>query len=242
MNLEQHTIESVYGQYHRSAWLLRGPAGQAHPLCVFLDGEHYLNDVNAAELLADAMANGTLPRMTCVFVSHVDAAARHVDFTRSDPYSRYIAEDVVNWAQQLVPGVTAKGNIICGLSLSGLASAYLLMMYPKVFSAALSQSGAFWWEFDDLANRARSIGINGRIWLSVGDEETETGVTHPPSNMVQNMCQLDGVANAVSLFRELGAQVQDPVFNGGHSPQAWQAELIDALAWLVDETKAAPTS
>lgn len=230
MTLEQHVITSSCGEYARDVWLLPGPDDEVHPLCVFLDAEHYLRDMESVPVLVELQQSGAIPRLTCLFVSHVSGEARHSDYTCNDRYSRFLAEDVLAWARARNGRVRQAGNVICGLSLSGLAGAYVALHYPGVFSYSLCQSGSFWWlEGKDLfLPRTRA-----RFWLSVGDEETQTGVSHPPTGMLQRISQVDGVKSAARRLESLGGTVRYNTYSGGHAAAPWREELVPALVWLI---------
>ncbi|MCD6052227.1 MAG: esterase family protein [Verrucomicrobia bacterium] len=227
---EQHTITSTSGEYTRTLSLVAGPSNQTHPLCIFLDAELYLGSMNALPLLTELMASGAIPQMTCVFVSHVNAEARHADFLCNDRYTKFIAEDVVAWARVRDKNIQAQGNIICGLSLSGLAAAYLALKYPAVFSYALCQSASFWWLKDRQVDWPTT---KAKFWLSVGDKETASGLTHAPSGLRQEISQIEGVANAVKLLRSLGGTVKHSMHPGVHSTTPWREELAPAFKWLI---------
>ena len=191
---------------------------------MFLDAEHYLRDLDCLPLIGEVPE---LEPMTCVFVSHENSAARHVDYPCNESYARFIAEDVVG-------RVTAKkgGHLVCGLSLSGLASAFVCLRYPEVFGGALCQSGSFWWMVQNGVEIPRT---NARFWLSVGDEETATGVSHPPSGMRQEISQIEGVRVVADRLRKRGGDVNCHEFSGGHKAAPWRAELAEALRWLARE-------
>jgi enterochelin esterase family protein len=232
---ETHHITSTSGEYTRTLSLVPGPQNHAHPLCVFLDAELYLGSMNALPVLTELMASGAIPQMTCVFVSHVNAEARHADYLCNDRYTKFIAEDVVSWAHARNENIQAQGNIICGLSLSGLAAAYLAIKHPSTFSYALCQSASFWWLKDKEPNWPQT---NAKFWLSVGDKETATGLTHAPSGLRQEISQIEGVENAVKLLRSLGGTVNHSVHPGVHSTTPWRAELAPALTWLIGKHRA----
>jgi enterochelin esterase family protein len=230
---EEMTIKSTEREYERSAWLVEGPKTD-HTLCVLLDGELYRDDVRALPIFSTLMARGRIPPMTLVLVSHGDAAARHADYVGDPQFARFIAEDVVSRARARVPSLSVERHLICGLSLSGLAAAHIALLYPTRFPAALCQSGSFWLEpdaFDQLAHERPSV--RTRFWLSVGDEETDVGASHPPSGLFQGMSQIDGVERARAVLEEHGGEVNCHRYQGGHSFEHWQAELSDALPWLL---------
>ena len=227
------TITSTEREYRRSAWLVEGPKTD-HSLCVLLDGEHYLDDVDALPIFSTLMQRGSIPPMTLVFVSHGGAAARHADYLCDPQFARFIAEDVVSRARERVPSLSAERHLICGLSLSGLAAAHAALLYPTRFPAALCQSGSFWWEPEAFAHLAQEHPpVGTRFWLSVGDEETDAGVSHPPTGLFQGMSQIEGVERARAVLEEHGADVNLHRYRGGHAYEHWRAELGDALPWLL---------
>lgn len=230
MALEHHHIRSACGEYVRAASLWPGPRSQRHRLCVVLDAELYLEKVDCIPIIDDAVRCGAIPAMTCLFVSHQSAEARHEDYVCNPRYARFIAEDTVRWARERNEAVTGGGNLICGLSLSGLAGAHIVLSHPDVFSHALCQSGSFWW----LVGKERSWPrTSARMWLSVGDQETETRVSHPPTGLFQEVSQIEGVEEAARRFETLGATVKHSRFSGDHGWASWRAELAPALKWLV---------
>ena len=227
------TINSAERDFERSAWLIEGPQ-RDHSLCVLLDGELYRDNVDALAIFSMLTQRGSIPPMTLVFVSHGDAAARHADYVCDPQFARFIAEDVVSRARARVPSLSAERHLICGLSLSGLAAAHIALLYPTRFPAALCQSGSFWWEPDAFAHLAQEHPpVGTRFWLSVGDEETDTRVTHPPTGLFQGISQIDGVERARAVLEEHGGDVSFHRYRGGHSFEHWQAELGDALPWLL---------
>jgi enterochelin esterase family protein len=236
MELEEHHLVSADGQYARKVWWLPGAGADAQKLCVFLDAEFYLAAVGAPTVLADLQAKGSIPLISCIFVSHLDGEARHHDYTCNPAFSQFIAEDVVSWALSRQPGCSRQDNFIGGLSLSGLASAYLGLTYPGTFSRVLCQSGSFWWNAEWLtANAKLHAPVTDKFWLSVGDKETDSGVSHAPTGMRQEVSQLAATQRAVSELQALGAKVRFNPFLGGHDPVPWKEELPLALKWLLSE-------
>ncbi|MGD9892683.1 MAG: alpha/beta hydrolase, partial [Dehalococcoidia bacterium] len=223
MNLEEVTIRSSSDAYSRTAWIAPGPT-TAHALCLILDGEHYLHGMDALPVLDALAASGTLSPTTFLFLSHGGAEARHVDYVGSARFARFVSEDVVAWTRAHVPTISAgRDHLICGVSLSGLAAAHLAVTYPQVFSAALCQSGSFWWEPESFAALVRARApASSRFWLSVGDQETDVNVSHPPTGMFQTLSQIEGVERARSVLVEAGADVRLHRFHGGHTFAPWR--------------------
>jgi enterochelin esterase-like enzyme len=189
--------------------------------------------VGALATLEKAIADARIPPMSFIFVPSNGPQSRHEDFVCNDRYARFVAEDILQWARNRLDSIRGEGNLVCGLSLSGLASAHASLRYPKVFSSALSQSGSFWWNDRRFASFARGYpDIESRHWLSVGDEEIQENVSHPPTGMHQGVSQITGVQSAVDALRAGGAQVRHHVYRGGHAFDPWRDELTDALQWL----------
>jgi hypothetical protein len=81
--------------------------------------------------------------------------------------------------------------------------------------------------------------VKTRFWLSVGDEETDTNVSHPPTGLFQGISQIAGVERARAVLEENGGDVNCHRYPGGHAIESWRAELGDALAWLLRTESAA---
>jgi enterochelin esterase family protein len=232
IKLEDHTIVDPASGYSRTVHLLRGPANQPHRLCLFLDGELYLEKLEVLPVLRDLLDRQALPSVTFAFIDHLNMKAREQDYTGNDQFGGFIVEKVVPWLQQEIPSLQPGHHLIGGLSLSGLASAWLALQYPGHFRYCLSQSGSFWWNDEWFAKMASQPMVSqhqpltNRFWLSVGDEETE--VDEPPE-----VSQIEGVKNARRVLETLGATVHYHEYHGGHDLKYWRAELNEALAWLL---------
>ena len=225
--LEDHVIQDSASGYSRPIHLLRGPANQPQRLCLFLDGELYLQQMGVLPALTALLDRDALPPVTFAFLDHLNMPARQRDYTCNEPFGRFLVEKVLPWLHQEVPGLQPGHHLIGGLSLSGLASAWLALQYPGHFRYCLSQSGSFWWNdqrFTQIA--AQHKPITNRFWLSVGDQETE--VDDPPE-----VSQIVGVKNAYDALKALGATVRYHEYHGGHDLKYWRAELGDALSWLL---------
>jgi enterochelin esterase family protein len=225
--LEHHTISDSVTGYSRTIRLVRGPARQPHRLCLFLDGELYMREMDAVPILNALTDRNALPPLTFAFVDHVNMKVRGQDYTCNDQFGRFIGEKVIPWLQSEIPGLQPGHHLIGGLSLSGLASAWLALQYPNHFRYCLSQSGSFWWNDQHFAKMApQRAPIKSRFWLSVGDQETE--VDEPPE-----VSQIEGVKNAHRVLKAIGATVHYHEYHGGHDLKHWRAELDQALNWLL---------
>src|SRR5690349_20232518 len=76
IKLEEHTIRDPAMGYSRPIHLLRGPADQPHRLCLFLDGELYLEKMEILPVLNDLLDRNALPPVTFAFLDHLNMQAR----------------------------------------------------------------------------------------------------------------------------------------------------------------------
>lgn len=226
MDLSESTLESRALGAERTIWF--EPAASSD-VWIFLDGELYLQRVGAADVVEEARARGVLPPARCVFVSHGGAAARHEDFVCRPAYNAFLRDELL---PHLARDHAVARPLLVGLSLSALAAAFAVVECPEVFPRAVCQSPSAWWEDEWLLGRlARAGNAFGRYYVSVGTEETETDVRHPPSGMHQGVSQLDSVTRLAEGLERAGHAVRFATFSGGHDPACWAAELPGALAW-----------
>ena len=203
-------------------------------LGVFLDGGYYVNRMHAPATLEALQKEGMIEPMTCLFVSHVDGTARHEDLTCNPDYAAFIARDVVGWMRARRPQLVKGGHLIAGPSLGGLASAFIALQHPHVFAGCLSQSGSFWWQEEWLTKHLQEMPHSQlRFWLSVGDQETASGVSHPPTGLRQEVTQVAACERFAKALAMKHHRVLYRVFEGGHEFGPWRDELPNALQWLL---------
>ena len=229
--LTEWSLRCRSGLFERTVWSLP-PAGRAGVAVLFLDGELYLEKVGAADVVRRLQQRRAIPPATAVFLSHGGAAARHEDFLCRPNYARFIARDLVGSVRQDHPGATE--IVIVGLSLSGLAAAYAATRYPAIFRAAVCQSPSFWWEQGRFAAELPPATPPGpEFWICVGSRETETGLSHPPSGLRQQLPQLTGCLSAADALHAKGYSVNYREYDGGHDPDCWREDLSLALPWAL---------
>lgn len=59
-------------------------------------------------------------------------------------------------------------------------------------------------------------------------------VKHPPTDLLQEISQIEGVKKAVQILGEMGGTVHHHKYTGTHSLKPWREELEQALPWLTD--------
>jgi len=233
MNLEEYTVVSSTGEYTRDVWYL--PSEQKpRKICLFLDGEYYVNQMDAPAKLIALQREGLIPPVVCLFVSHLNGEARHDDYTCNERYSRFIAEDLIAWVRNRNSGIAANECLIGGLSLSGLQAAYTAIIAHEIFMFTLCQSGSLWWNKEWLKSFVQSCPTRGdKFWISVGDQETDSRVVHPPTDLVQAVDQISAVERFVEVLKLKERTEHYHLFQGGHDPVCWKDEFSAALQWLL---------
>lgn len=233
MSPSEYIVESASGAISKRVWLLDPPSGDPDHIAVFLDGEFYVNRMNGPSIIHDLQCRGDIPRIACAFVSHVDGAARHRDLTCSSDYADFVAGELMQWMHQRHPTVSAADHFVGGASLSGLAAAFIALSYPQVFTRCLCHSGSFWWNDEWLTAQLQYMpNSQTRFWLSVGDQETATGVSHPPSGLRQEGSQIAACTRFAEALAARRNPVHHRIYSGGHDFGPWKDELPDALRWL----------
>jgi enterochelin esterase family protein len=214
----------------RRVWI--HPARATKDCLVFLDGELYTDRVKAPEIVCAA---------TCIYLPNVTAAGRHADYTCNDRFASFVAA-LPQWIDEHVASFDR--FFLCGLSLSGLAALFTSLRHPGIYAGVLSQSPSAWWNDEWLRDewrrnewrgKSRPRDRRGRFWISVGTQELQENVTHPPTGLLQKTSQLDSVRR---LARAIAATEQDirlAEYDGGHDPACWARELPEALAWLLTD-------
>lgn len=219
----------------RKVWVQPAVFGSAPDCLIFLDGELYLERVKAPAIIDDLQKAGRLPPVECVYLSNLDGAARHIDFTCNATYSFFLATDLLRWIEQALG--SHERIFLCGLSLSGLSAAFTASRHPGTFSGILSQSPSAWWNDEWLASSLAGCRMNpGRFWISVGNKEIQENISHPPSGLFQKSSQLESVRRLARNLKDCCTEVQLKEFSGGHDPACWANELPTALSWLLQAT------
>jgi enterochelin esterase family protein len=180
----------------------------------------------------ELQTEGGLASTCCLYLSAPDGAARHREFACNEAFSALLATDLQLWLGQKT-GFAGRFHL-CGLSLSGLAAAFAVLGHPNAFAGAICQSPSAWWNDEWLTNwLPMDGGRRGRFWLSVGEGETTSGISHPPSGMYQGTSQLASVGRLAEALGKLGADLHYQTYVGGHDPVCWARELPQALSWLL---------
>lgn len=204
-------------------------------LLVLSDGGLYVNSARVATTLDNLIAAGLIPPLVGVMVDNPD---RGRELSCSSEYADFLAQEIVPWAR-VNYHVTDRPEqtIIGGVSLGGLAAAFIGFKHPEVFGNVLSQSGSFWWKPDsekDWEWLTRQFAASARLPLRFSFEaglmENNTGGPRgrpfPPPLLVANR-------NLRDTLQSKGYSVHYTEFNGNHTLFNWRGTLASHLIALV---------
>jgi enterochelin esterase family protein len=242
MKERQHTLKSIHLANERTIWV-REPEHTATNVTVFLDAELYRDRVGVVSIIDTLHSRGDIDSSLFVFVSIESAVSRWVECPCYPPFAQFIDEELFPWLEGAYPGAReAEECVIVGLSYTGLAAAYISMMYPSRFTKVIAQSGSFWsndcWiikYFEKLDPKPKT-----EFYLDVGLRETQENVLHK-EDVLQVVSQIEGVKRFRDALLRHGYKPQYVEFDGGHDFAAWSLTLPDALRWALPFKKPSPT-
>ncbi|RME68740.1 MAG: hypothetical protein D6781_10235, partial [Verrucomicrobia bacterium] len=142
---------------------------EARPdLCLFLDGELYLESMDLPGQLATLRGRGSMARTRCAAIPFETPAARAIDYTCNEAFNAWLLNEVLPALGHSPDRIT-----IAGLSLSALGALFAAIRHPGVFSRCIAQSPSAWWRREWLRGDVAGRDLRGtRFRLSVGSEET----------------------------------------------------------------------
>jgi enterochelin esterase-like enzyme len=88
----------------RKVWVEPPIRENATDCLIFLDAEIYMDRVKAPEIIRAFQATGQAPPIASVYLSYLDGAARHADFTCNKAFSRFLAmRNILAYQKYLMP-------------------------------------------------------------------------------------------------------------------------------------------
>lgn len=204
-------------------------------LLVLSDGGLYVNSARVATTLDNLIAAGLIPPLVAVMVDNPD---RGGELSCSSEYADFLAQEIVPWARINYHATDRpEQTIIGGVSLGGLAAAFVGFKHPEVFGNVLSQSGSFSWKPDEEKNWewlthqfAASPRLPLRFSFEAGLLENTSGGPPgrpiPPPLLVVNR-------NLRDTLQSKGYSVHYTEFNGNHTLFNWRGTLANHLIALI---------
>lgn len=241
-SVEKFTLDSAVYENSRPLWVYTPPgydatAAEPYPFLLLFDGGTWVSFMSAATLLNNLIAEGAMPPTVCVML---DCAkdARVKELCPSDQFITLIQDELLPWLRERYH-ITADParSIVSGVSLGGLAAAWVGLKCSHLFGSVLSQSGSFWWfpkatdpeATDDetgwlIRRYVEAERLPLRFYMEVGLLEYShngNGASHRGLNRHMR-----------DVLRAKGYPLIYTEYNGGHDYIWWQQTLADGLIAL----------
>ncbi|MCI0659976.1 MAG: DUF3327 domain-containing protein [Acidobacteria bacterium] len=214
--------------------LIMDAGSTPYDLLVLFDGPDYQSGIPAPVILDNLIADKRIAPLLAVLVSNALLPGRSRELSCNPRFAEFLAKELVPWVRERYQVTRDPGHVtVGGLSLGGLAAAYVAMRNPETFDNVLAQSGSFWWspkrnegeEPNWLARQfIESRQLPLRFYLEAGIFEND--ISGNGGGILENIRQLRDV------LRAKGYEVHYREFAGGHDFLSWRGSLADGLLSL----------
>ncbi|MGB8809295.1 MAG: enterochelin esterase [Acinetobacter calcoaceticus] len=197
------------------------------PLVIFLDGQVWSRELSILSEIRDLTDLKKLRPAAYVFIHSLNSQQRRQDYGCHDVFSQALVNELLEIILEQYSFISITNIILCGQSLGGLCALHSALLFPKVFTSLIVQSGSYWWSdfsnsalgrnhtgnFLELLNSSHPLPKTTQIYISAGTYET------------------DMRDDAHQLYQQLQSfnQVSFRTFSGGHDAVNWRADLLKAL-------------
>ncbi|MDA3557799.1 enterochelin esterase [Acinetobacter sp. AOR15_HL] len=197
------------------------------PLVIFLDGQIWSRELSIFPEIQHLTDSNKIRPAVYVFVHSLNSQQRRQDYGCHDAFSQALVHELIETLLEEYSYISKTDITLCGQSLGGLCALHSALLFPKVFTSLILQSGSYWWSdfsnsalgrnhtgnFLELLNLSHPLPKTTQIYISAGTYET------------------DMRDDAHQLYQQLQSfnQVSFRTFSGGHDAVNWRADLLKAL-------------
>ncbi|MFZ5353047.1 MAG: alpha/beta hydrolase [Bacillota bacterium] len=202
------------------------PAG----MMIFMDGWEYVYETKLPIILDGMISQGIIPPVYCVFLDNRNNRTEELRLNKR--FIDFLAREVTDWAKSRyrISDDPAK-TLIGGFSAGGLTAGYAGYLYPGIFGKVLSQSGAFYWGYDEENKEPALVKyfeeadkLPLEIYMSLG--EFEKFEEHLNANL-----------KLYEILKDKGYRVKYKEFSGGHTFFDAQMTIAEGLEFLLGSIK-----
>ncbi len=246
--LHQISWDSGRLRNSRRVWIYRtgAVADRELPLVVLLDGQYWAEAMPVFSALDHDTQAALLPPSVYVLIDSLDERTRTRELACDEAFLEALQQELLPLASRVAPCAgDPRKTVIAGQSLGGLAALFTGLRAPERFGCVLAQSGSFWWRSaqaqrelpqtpdirggapDVLAamiENSKRATSRIRVFLEAGSFEK---IIRPESDRIHR-----ALTNA-------GHDACYRVYSGGHDPLCWRGGLLDGLAVLLADRRAA---
>lgn len=197
------------------------------PLVIFLDGQIWSRELSILPDLQHLTDLKKIRPAAYIFIHSLNSQQRRQDYGCHDVFSQALVNELLEILLEQYSFISTTNITLCGQSLGGLCALHSALLFPKVFTSLIVQSGSYWWSdfsnsalgrnhtgnFLELLNSSHPLPKTTQIYISAGTYET------------------DMRDDAHQLYQQLQSfnQVSFRTFSGGHDAVNWRADLLKAL-------------
>ncbi len=246
--LRQISWDSARLRNARRVWIYQAGAVQDRelPLVVLLDGQYWAEAMPVLSALDHDTQAALLPPSVYVLIDSLDERTRTRELACDEAFLEALQQELLPLASRVAPCAgDPRKTVIAGQSLGGLTALFAGLRAPERFGCVLAQSGSFWWR-----------GAQAQKELPQ-TPDIRGGGPDVLAAMIENS---KGATSQIRVFLEAGAfeKIIRPesdrihqalinaghdacyrVYSGGHDPLCWRGGLLDGLALLLADRRAA---
>jgi enterochelin esterase family protein len=235
LEMFRHKSKMLNDEYRVWIYTPQGYSQEKEPykLLVLNDGFEYIYGLSTTSLLDNLIYEKQIAPTVVVFIESKDN--RFEMLSCNENFSKFISEEIIPYVREKY-NVSYKSEdcIIGGLSLGGLAAAYLGLTQPEIFGNVLSQSGSFWWHPDWTPQKVNSKEDFEETWMSNLFRQKEksnvkfyleVGILEGNRMIKTNLIMRD-------VLLSKGYEVEYSEFKGGHDYLSWGETLARGLVYL----------
>jgi enterochelin esterase family protein len=197
------------------------------PLVIFLDGQVWSRELSILSEIRDLTDLKKLRPAAYVFIHSLNSQQRRQDYGCHDVFSQALVNELLEILLEQYSFISTTNITLCGQSLGGLCALHSALLFPKVFTSLVLQSGSYWWS--DFSNSALGRNHTGNFLKLLN-------LSHPLPKTTQiyisaGTYETDMRDDAHQLYQQLQSfsQVSFRTFPGGHDAVNWRADLFKAL-------------
>jgi len=197
------------------------------PLVIFLDGQVWSRELSILSEIRDLTDLKKIRPAAYVFIHSLNSQQRRQDYGCHDVFSQALVNELLEILLEQYSFISTTNITLCGQSLGGLCALHSALLFPKVFTSLILQSGSYWWS--DFSNSALGRNHTGNLLELLN-------LSHPLPKTTQiyisaGTHETDMQDDAHQLYQQLQSfnQVSFRTFSGGHDAVNWRADLLKAL-------------
>ena len=197
------------------------------PLVIFLDGQVWSRELSILSEIRDLTDLKKIRPALYVFIHSLNSQQRRQDYGCHDVFSQALVNELLEILLEQYSFISTTNITLCGQSLGGLCALHNALLFPKVFTSLILQSGSYWWS--DFSNSALGRNHTGNLLELLN-------LSHPLPKTTQiyisaGTYETDMRDDAHQLYQQLQSfnQVSFQTFSGGHDAVNWRADLLKAL-------------